>query len=145
MSGIVETVSLDRLYQVYQLLPEFEEQLSLESIASRVGERFLALVYCRDGEDVGFKLGYAREPGEFYSWLGGVLPGQRGQGVAQALLEAQEAWARAQGFAVLRVRSRNGFPAMLRLLIRNGYLLEEVLPAPDPAWNKIQFSKPIDD
>ena len=143
MSEGVETVTLERLYGVYLALPEFEDALSLDAIRERVGEQFLAQVYQVNGEGVGFKLGYARDPGEFYSWLGGVLPGQRGRGVAQALLEAQERWVRDQGFEILRVRSRNRFPAMLRLLIRNGYLLEQVLPDQDPFWNKIQFRKDL--
>ena len=43
----------------------------------------------------------------------------------------------------MRVRSRNRFPAMLRLLIRNGYLVESVVPDADPLWTKIQFMKPL--
>ncbi len=41
------------------------------------------------------------------------------------LLEAQEEWVAEQGYKTLKVKSRNQFPAMLRLLLRNGYLIEK--------------------
>lgn len=45
--------------------------------------------------------------------------------MAQLQLEAQEHWVREQGYKHLKVKSRNQFPAMLRLLLRNGYLIEQ--------------------
>jgi GNAT superfamily N-acetyltransferase len=108
-----------------------------------VGKDYLALVYSADGHDLGFKLGYPESDDTFYSWLGGVSPQARGRGVAQALLEAQEARVRERGFSRLRVKSMNRFPAMLRLLVRNGYLVEGLTPAADPLWNKIHFVKQL--
>lgn len=94
-----------------------------------------------DGQPVGFKLGYAAEDGSLYSWLGGVLFAHRKTGLAQRLLEAQEAWAGAHGFAAVTVKSMNRYPAMLRLLIRNGYQIRQVEHFGDPARERIQFSK----
>jgi predicted GNAT superfamily acetyltransferase len=61
----------------------------------------------RLGKPVSFKLGYRAEDGSLYSWLAGVLPAQRMTGLAQWLLEAQEAWAGAHGFAAIPVKSMN--------------------------------------
>lgn len=141
---MIEQTGLERLHAVYERLPEFPGVEPLASLRQRVGERYLALVYSDGGEDLGFKLGYAVDEGEFYSWLGGVVPQARGRGLAQSLLEAQEAWAREQGFHTIRVKSRNRFPAMLRLLVRNGYCIDAVTPADDLQWTKIHFVKFLD-
>jgi GNAT superfamily N-acetyltransferase len=143
--GRVESVPLERLYALYTRLPEFERPEPLESLGERAGGRYLALVYCEAGVDLGFKLGYAVDERQFYSWLGGVLPEARGRGVAQGLLGAQETWAAEQGFTEIRVKSMNRFPAMLRLLVRNGYLIDGVTPDPDPGLTKIHFSKRLQD
>ena len=140
---MIEHTDLERLYALYQRLPEFPAAEPLDSLRRRLGERYLALVYSDGGEDLGYKLGYALDEREFYSWLGGVMPQVRGRGVAQALLEEQEAWALAQGFKVIRVKSRNCFPAMLRLLIRNGYAIDGVTPQEDAQWTKIHFVKEL--
>ncbi len=140
---MIEEVDLARVYALYQALPEFRQPEPLESLAERLGDDYLALVYSEAGEDLGFKLGYPENATVFYSWLGGVRPSARGRGVAQALLEAQEQRVSARGFHKLRVKSMNRFPAMLRLLIRNGYLVDGLTPAQDPLWTKIHFTKPL--
>ena len=103
----------------------------------------LILIAEADGQPVGCKLGYAAEDGSLYSWLGGVLPAHRKSGLAQRLLEAQEAWASAHGFAAVTVKSMNRYPAMLRLLIRNGYQIRLVEHFGDPARERIHFIKPL--
>ncbi|MEE4192743.1 MAG: GNAT family N-acetyltransferase [Halieaceae bacterium] len=140
---MVENVTLERCYALYCALPEFDHAEPMDALARRVGKDYLALVYSADGHDLGFKLGYPESDDTFYSWLGGVSPQARGRGVAQALLEAQEARVRERGFSRLRVKSMNRFPAMLRLLVRNGYLVEGLTPAADPLWNKIHFVKQL--
>ncbi|MDJ0879636.1 MAG: GNAT family N-acetyltransferase [Halieaceae bacterium] len=138
---MIEEVDLARAHALYRALPEFTRPEPLESLAQRLGDDYLALVFRKDGQDVGFKLGYPESADTFYSWLGGVSPAARGCGVAQALLEAQEQRVRQRGFRRLRVKSMNRFPAMLRLLVRNGYLVDELTPAEDPLLTKIHFVK----
>ncbi|EKP4478619.1 GNAT family N-acetyltransferase [Cronobacter dublinensis] len=107
---------------IYRLIPEFAGVHDAQAIRQRIGGRVAcALVTYDEAQPVGFKLGYETAPGEFYSWLGGVAPAYRRDGVAQRLLEAQERWAQEHGYARLRVKTRNQFRAMLMLLIRNGY------------------------
>ncbi len=75
-----------------------------------------------DGPDaIGFKLGYSPEPGVFYSWLGGVLPGRRGTGIGQLLLDRQHAWCRQQGYHTIRTKTLNRWKAMLLLNLRSGF------------------------
>lgn len=70
---------------------------------------------------VGFKLGYSDRPGRFYSWLGGVAPDWRRQGIARESMARQHAWCRAQGFTRVRTHSTNTHRAMLLLNLSWGF------------------------
>lgn len=70
---------------------------------------------------VGFKLGYERKPGHFYSWLGGVLPNYRKAGIASALMQQQHDWCRANGYQTVRTQTYNQWRNMLILNLRHGF------------------------
>lgn len=74
-----------------------------------------------DGNVVGCKLGYERKPGHYYSWLGGVHPDFRGQGIAAELMRQQHAWCREQGYHAVRTHTYNRWRAMLLLNLRHGF------------------------
>lgn len=82
-----------------------------------------ALVTARfvDGSMAGFKLGYRRGESLFYSWLGGVHPDARRQGVAGELMRRQHEWVKAQGFAEIETRTRAANNAMLIVNLRSGF------------------------
>jgi GNAT superfamily N-acetyltransferase len=73
------------------------------------------------GQLVGCKLGYERQPGHYYSWLGGVHPDFRGRGLAADLLRRQHAWCQAQGYRAVRTHTYNRWRAMLLLNLRHGF------------------------
>ncbi|MFB9214032.1 GNAT family N-acetyltransferase [Vibrio sinaloensis] len=119
--------TLAECVQVVEQIKEFSHKETVESLAARLEgkPRFLIQV-AQEGENLlGFKIGYQLDNDTFYSWFGGVSSLARNKGVAQSLLEIQEQWVRQHGYKWLKVKSRNQFPAMLRLLIRNGYLIEK--------------------
>ena len=125
-------------------LPEFAGSVDAALVDQRLsGRPALLLGAFAGGVPVGFKAGYDDGDGVFYSWLGGVHPQWRRGGVATALLLAQEAWARAHGYRELRVKSMNRYPAMLALLIRQGYAVcgYQAPAAGDPFAGKILFGK----
>jgi GNAT superfamily N-acetyltransferase len=74
-----------------------------------------------DGSMAGFKLGYRRGATLFYSWLGGVHPGCRRQGIARELSVRQHDLARSQGYECIETRTRAGNAAMLVLNISLGF------------------------
>jgi len=70
---------------------------------------------------IGGKLGYERKPGHYYSWLGGVHPDFRSQGIAAELMRQQHAWCVAQGYRRIRTQTYNRWRAMLLLNLRHGF------------------------
>ena len=142
MSIIVREGSLEEVVSVVEQISEFAKNESVASLAERLaGKKSLILVAEDDDVLLGFKIGYALDQRTFYSWFGGVSPLARNKGVAQAQLEAQEAWVQKQGYEQLKVKSRNQFPAMLRLLLRNGYLIEKLEEKEDINAHRIHFLK----
>lgn len=73
------------------------------------------------GEWAGFKLGYRRGDTLLYSWLGGVHPRLRGQGVASKLMERQHAYAAAAGYRFVETRTRAVNNPMILLNLRHGF------------------------
>ena len=141
---MIREATIDEAVAVLAKISEFAKPADHAAVALRLdGRRALVLVAEQEGELVGVKIGYALSEQVFYSWLGGVAPRGRGRGVAQALLEAQEEWAREQGYSAIRVKSRNRFPAMLRLLLRNGYLIEDMDKKEGVLDYRLHFSKQL--
>ncbi|MEJ2766471.1 GNAT family N-acetyltransferase [Photobacterium sp. MCCC 1A19761] len=123
----IRQASVAEAAAVLTQIEEFAYPTDEAGLQSRLrGHTSLILIAEVEGQPVGIKIGYALSETCFYSWLGGVTAGARGHGVAQALLAAQETWMREQGYVEVRVKSRNRFSAMLRLLLRNGYQIEHL-------------------
>ena len=144
MSVIVREGSLEEVVSVVEQITEFAKKESVASLSERLaGKTSLILVAEEAGVLLGFKIGYELDENTFYSWFGGVLPIARNKGVAQAQLDTQEQWVKQQGYQQLKVKSRNQFPAMLRLLLRNGYLIEKLEEKEDINAHRVHFLKQI--
>ena len=83
--------------------------------------RGLLLIAFHGARPVGFKAGYALDATVFYSWLGGVLPEYRRQGIARQLLDYQHDWCRRSGFTCIRTKTLNQWKGMLLLNLQNGF------------------------
>lgn len=134
-----------QIVELSQHIPELDKPVTTEVLTSRLQDKTcLILLAFVEGELAGFKLGYAQNDQVFYSWLGGVMPDFRRLGLAQSMLEYQETWARAQGYAHIQVKTMNRFPAMLNLLINNQYLISELTADPQNLTdNKLFLTKSI--
>ena len=84
-------------------IPEFEKPYSASTYHERMRKRFsFILVAYNAKKPVGFKAGYALSNKVFYSWMGGVLPEYRKQGIAAMLAEKQQNRLLKEGFEILK-------------------------------------------
>ncbi len=106
------------------------------------GRRSLSAHVALDGEGklIGLKLGYERNRGVFNSWMGGVAPEARGQGIAAALTAAQHAWAKEAGFRGLETATRQPNQAMAILNLKAGFVVAGLDATPGEP-TKIVFYK----
>ena len=92
------------------------------NFAERVREkRNLLVLMAYTDEPVGFKIGYERYRGVYFSWLGGVHPGMRRRGIARKLLRQQHAWASDQGYDEILTESQNEYREMMILNLKEGF------------------------
>ncbi|MCF2848050.1 GNAT family N-acetyltransferase [Pseudoalteromonas sp. ACER1] len=141
---VINPARLEDLLFIDSQIPEFDGRNTLSKLQAQCADvDHLALVAYIDNEPVAYKLGYALDSNTFYSWLGAVAPKCRGQGIAQALLNAQEAWVKANNYRTIKVKSMNRFPAMLSLLIKNGYSIVGYEDRGSLQTSKILFTKDI--
>lgn len=125
----IRQASPAELLWVHERIPEFLGNVTLEFYTDRLKDRvYLALVAEKDGELLGFKVGYQDdEPDTFYSWMGGVRPEFRKYGIADALAEYQENWATEKGFKWIYFKTRNRFPAMISFGFKRGFKIVKVI------------------
>lgn len=141
---IIREGSLSEVVQVVAEIEEFIVKENELSLSKRLeGKRHLILVAEQQGQILGFKIGYELDSDTFYSWFGGVSPKARNMGLAQKMLDEQERWVISNEYQQLKVKSRNQFPAMLRLLLRNKYLIEHFEPYEPLLESRIHFVKQL--
>ncbi|TDQ40407.1 GNAT family N-acetyltransferase [Aureibacillus halotolerans] len=74
----------------------------------------------------GFKMGYDREPGHHYSWMGCVDPAFRRKKVASTLMRLQHSWLRNQQYKVVETHTYNKWREMLLLNVQSGFSVASV-------------------
>lgn len=135
--NIAEAVAVSRMIPSFQDPPDeavYQERLS--------GVPHLILLAYEGRQAIGFKVGYERA-GFFYSWMGGVLPEYRRKGVAQALADRQEKWAKANNYFSITFKTRNQHKAMLLFAIRNGFNIIGFEEKDDVSTNRIWLRKTL--
>ncbi|MDN3679282.1 GNAT family N-acetyltransferase [Vibrio tapetis subsp. quintayensis] len=136
--------TIDDVVVIDHQIPEFDGRTTSERLTSRLKQtRDLILVAKVDDVPVAYKIGYSLSDSEFYSWLGGVIPRFRQQGIATMLRKRQEEWAYQAGYSSISVKSMNRYPAMLQLLISSGYQINGYENNGTEANSKIQFIKKL--
>lgn len=101
----------------------------------------LLLVANIDRQPVGFATGFELKPSVYYTWLSGVLPSMRRQGIASQLHEAMCAWAAERGYQHTRMECHNGHRPVLHMALKFGYNIVGVRWDPDRSDNLIIFEK----
>ncbi|QST01917.1 GNAT family N-acetyltransferase [Pontibacillus sp. ALD_SL1] len=75
----------------------------------------------KNEEIVGYKMGYELDDETFYSWLGGVDPKFRNQGIASELLNRQHDYLMTRGYKTVQTKTLNKWKGMLILNLKNGF------------------------
>jgi GNAT superfamily N-acetyltransferase len=121
--NLIREGNIEEVVALSRAVPEFVQVYEEEAYVRRLSERLhLILIAEVDGTSAGFKVCYQSEtPGILYSWMGAVLPAFRNSGIARAMAESQEAWARRQGFHTIRFKTRNRFVQMLHFGLSRGF------------------------
>ena len=103
----------------------------------------LMLVATVDNEPAGFYVGFELKPTMYFSWLYGVLPDRRRDGIASQLMDAVHAWAPEQGYEAIRFECHNQHRPMLHLAIARGYDIVGIRWDPDRGDNLVIFEKSL--
>ena len=105
-------------------IPEFDYPYYIDEYKKRLMSDHLVLTAHFENEIVGFKIGYDRfNDGSFYSWMGGVLPENRNQSIAEILADYQENWAKKNGYVSIRLKTRKKHEAMLSFSKKRGFVI----------------------
>src|SRR5687768_15065806 len=96
MSLVIRNGYIEEAVAISRQIPEFDHPHKADEYRKRLmGKKQLILIAWKEDKAIGFKVGYDKEnDGSFYSWMGGVLPAYRHDGVAKELANVQETWAR---------------------------------------------------
>jgi len=123
----IKQSDIETVVALSKQIPEFHSPYEAADYLKRLeGVPHLILVAFDSEKAVGFKVGYEREKGSFYSWMGAILPEYRRQGIAQQLADYQELWAKEQGYPSIIFKTRNRLKAMLTFAINNGFNITRV-------------------
>ena len=143
MPFTIRPCSIETAVQLSIQIPEFRMPYEAAAYRQRFAGKPHLLLAAYDGQlPIGFKAGYERE-GYFYSWMGGVLPAYRQRGAAQALADAQEKWAKAQGYESITFKTRNIHRAMLIFALKNGFQIIGMEEKEETSANRIWLRKAL--
>lgn len=121
MSFYIKEGNIKTIVALSKEIDEFQNPHDEGEYKKRLrGIPHLILVAYTDEQPIGFKVAYEREK-SLYSWMGAVHPNWRRRGVAKALANQQEAWARQQGYTSITFKTRNRLKPMLLFGIQNGF------------------------
>lgn len=144
---VVRECGVEDAVRLWSLIPEFAESRDSASqkCAERMAGRQRVFFEALDaGEPAGFAIAYDRDAdGSFYAWMIGVLPNHRRRGCLKALALAVEDWARAHGYPLLRIKTRNERREMLSFLVANGFNFVSVEAREDVRDNRILLEKEL--
>lgn len=138
----VPDIYFHRLSEIYQ--QAFGQPLREDILRSKISahSRVLLVMVFDDEKLAGFKLGYAQDLQQFYSWIGAVAGDYRGLGLASEMMKIQHDWCAKQGFERIETRTRDSFGEMLSLNLKFGFKVVGLLHE-SPESTKIILQKKL--
>jgi predicted GNAT superfamily acetyltransferase len=134
---------IDLLWQLDKAI--FSEPYSREKIARTITTKhqLVCLIAYANNVPCAFKVGYELSSRVFYSWIGGVVPKYRGNGIAQKLMVVQHDIASDLSYRTVRTHTQNKFRDMLLLNIRSGFDVVGVINEPGSGKSVIVLDKTL--
>jgi len=141
---IIKTEELQTAVDLSTQIPEFDDPYPVEVYSDRLKtDRHILTAYVNN-EIAGFKVGYDRfDDSSFYSWMGGVLPKFRKQGVAEKLADYQEKWASENGYNSIKLKTRKKHEAMIVFSSKRGFVITKEIPKIPEAETRICMEKKL--
>jgi GNAT superfamily N-acetyltransferase len=134
--------TLDQILAAHALVPEFTlggEHYFRDRLA---GKTSLSLIMWDGDTMAGYAVAYLEEDA-VYVWLAGTAPEYRGRGVYSRIFEHIRRWPAAQASVKVRIKTSNSFPAMLRWLVKNGFMFVAIEQAATPMESRIIAERPL--
>lgn len=85
------------------------------------------LIAYDDNKPIAYKIGFESSKSRFYSWIGGVIPAYRKQGLAQQLMQKQHEIAKSLGYKLISTQTDNSFKPMIVLNLKSGFEIRGTL------------------
>lgn len=142
---IVEGIPSKKLLQeILIVYKSIFDDYKLDFFKDRIHKKedILMILCYQQKQLLGFKIGYRYNDITFYSWVGGVLPENRGNGIAKQLAQLQEQKAIEKGYQALRTKSMNRFKPMMILNLKNGFDITNIYTN-EVGQTKIVFEKTL--
>lgn len=144
MIQIKEIAGFEPALRILKQIPEFSDGFSTEEFERRLQNDAVILLAWYNGIPAGCKIDYNRFGNKvFYSWLGGVLPEFRRNGLAQQLQEKMELIAKDRGYEFIRFKTRNRFAAMISFGLTNGFRIIDFISEESPMESRIVLQKKL--
>ena len=142
---IVKEAPVEDAVKVNSTIVEFDKQYKKDYFETRIKDKdSLITVAYKDNNPVGYMVWYDRDnDNSLYCWMAGVNPNYRKLGSLKKLMEYGVIWAKNNGYTKIKIKTRNNRLEMLLYLIKNGFLLTNVVQYPDIDDNRLELEKSL--
>lgn len=122
ITELARPISTEQIGQIVAVFTSAFGHPPSADFAERLNEkRNLSVLVAGDRSIDGFKIGYERFRGVFFSWLGGVKTECQRQGIARALLQYQHRLCLHRGYHEIQTETFGDGNGMLLLNLREGF------------------------
>ena len=120
---IRNTISQEEAQSLYEVFSEAFHKPPSSSFLQRLNEKQnLSVLIAKEGNKVvGFKIGYQRFQGIFFSWLGAVAKEHQQKGIARKLSRTQHQNCLERGFQEIQTEAAGNNSAMLILNLKEKF------------------------
>jgi GNAT superfamily N-acetyltransferase len=140
---IVGTAELPLVVDLYNEIARPPRDLACfqRRVAGR--QSVLILIANVERRPVAFSIGIELKPDTFFSWLTGVVPECRRQGIATQLHEAEAAWAKDHGYQYLRMECSNTHRPLMMMGLKMGFDVVGLRWDPERSQNLVIMEKDL--